>query len=138
MKKENSESLVLDSWSLLAYFKKEEGGFKVKKLLKRAEKGGVDLYLCLINWGEVYYQILRSFGRERLRRATAVIEQSPIKLVEVDKELVTLAAEQKVVGGFSFADCFVIATAQRFSAKIVTGDPDFKKVEKLVDIVWIG
>lgn len=35
------------------------------------------------------------------------------------------------------ADCFAVATAIRERAAIVTGDPEFKKVEKLVEIEWL-
>jgi ribonuclease VapC len=36
-----------------------------------------------------------------------------------------------------FADCFSVCTASRENAVILTGDPEFKKVEHLVDIEWI-
>ncbi|RMG00122.1 MAG: type II toxin-antitoxin system VapC family toxin, partial [Nitrospirae bacterium] len=37
----------------------------------------------------------------------------------------------------SFADCFALATAITNDAKIITGDPEFSKVEHLVEVVWI-
>lgn len=80
---------------------------------------------------------MRRFGKERLRRAIGVISQSPI-LVDVDKELVVLAAERKVKGGLSFADCFVWATAKRWETGIVTGDPEFRVFEKEAKILWLG
>lgn len=124
----------MDSWSLLAYFKKEKAGFKVKKLLHQAAEGRINLYLNLLNWGEIYYLILRQFGQKRLRKVVSVIEQSPIKLVAIDKELVILAAEQKAKGGLSFADCFVLATAKQLKGILVTGDPDFKLPGKEIEI----
>ena len=36
-----------------------------------------------------------------------------------------------------FADCFALASALDRKAAIVTGDPEFKKVEHLVDIHWV-
>lgn len=137
MNKKKTKNLVLDSWSLLAYFKEEKAGFKVKELLHQAAKNQINLHLNLLNWGEIYYQILRRFGKERLRKIITVIEQSPIKLMPVDKELVILASEQKAKGGLSFADCFVLATAKRLKGLIVTGDPEFKVLEKEVEILWL-
>jgi len=127
----------LDSWSLLAYFKEEKAGLKVKKLLHQAVQGRINLYLNLFNWGEIYYLILRQFGQKRLRKAISVIEQSPIKLVAIDKELVILAAEQKAKGSLSLADCFVFATAKQLQGVLVTGDPDFKLLKKEVEILWL-
>ena len=37
----------------------------------------------------------------------------------------------------SYADCFAAALAQRESAAVVTGDPDFRQVEQLVAIDWL-
>ncbi len=37
----------------------------------------------------------------------------------------------------SYADCFAVATALRENATIVTGDPEFKTVQKLVEIDWL-
>ena len=137
MKEKKLKNLILDSWSVLAYLKKEKAGSEVKKLLRRADKGELNLYLSLINWGEIYYQVLRRFGRVRLRKIMMVIEESPIKLAAIDKKLVALAAEGKAKGGLSFADCFVIALAKELEAVIVTGDPEFKPFEKEVEIFWL-
>jgi len=37
----------------------------------------------------------------------------------------------------SYADAFAVATARRENAAIVTGDPQFAKVEHLVHIDWL-
>jgi predicted nucleic acid-binding protein len=37
----------------------------------------------------------------------------------------------------SFADCFAVSTARREKARILTGDPEFKKVIDLAEIEWI-
>jgi ribonuclease VapC len=42
------------------------------------------------------------------------------------------AAEVKAEYVISYADCFAVATAEQLSASIITGDPEFKKVEHLV------
>jgi class 3 adenylate cyclase len=50
---------------------------------------------------------------------------------------VTEAAKIKAQHSISYADCFVVATAIREKASIITGDPDFKHVEKIVAIDWL-
>ena len=47
------------------------------------------------------------------------------------------AAEIKAQYAISYADCFAAATAEKLSASIITGDPEFKKVEHLVSVDWI-
>jgi ribonuclease VapC len=51
--------------------------------------------------------------------------------------LIFQAAEYKAQYALSYADCFALASAVEHKAIFVTGDPEFKKVEHLVDIVWI-
>ncbi len=42
-----------------------------------------------------------------------------------------------IFDSISYADCFILASAIEHKATIVTGDPEFKKVELLVDIFLI-
>lgn len=38
----------------------------------------------------------------------------------------------------AYADCFAAALATEKDARIVTGDPEFKKMEGEVKIEWLG
>jgi ribonuclease VapC len=51
--------------------------------------------------------------------------------------LIFQAAEYKAQYSISYADCFILTSAIEHKAIIVTGDPEFKKVEHLVDIIWV-
>jgi predicted nucleic acid-binding protein len=44
------------------------------------------------------------------------------------------AARIKARYAIAYADCFAVATALREGAPIVTGDPQFKKVEDIVQV----
>jgi len=48
------------------------------------------------------------------------------------------AARIKAEYPLSFADCFAIAIARCQKAAVLTGDPEFKKVEHLVKIEWLS
>ena len=54
-----------------------------------------------------------------------------------DFELVLAAARIKAQFPVSYADCFALATAIRYEAPIVTGDPEFKRFERQVPIQWV-
>ncbi len=47
------------------------------------------------------------------------------------------AARIKAEYSLSYADCFAAATARKFNAVILTGDPEFKNIEHFVEIEWI-
>ena len=37
-----------------------------------------------------------------------------------------------------FADCFVVTPARKMDAVIMTGDPEFKNVEHIIEIEWLA
>lgn len=55
-----------------------------------------------------------------------------------DEEGCLEAAEIKAQYPIAYADAFIVATALREEARIITGDPDFKKVEHLVHVEWLS
>jgi predicted nucleic acid-binding protein len=128
---------VLDSYALLAHFEDEAGGEHVRKLLKAAQAGKTKLFLSVINLGELYYNTLRERGREQAEEAWFVTAQLPINIVDADRDLTREAAGLKAAHSVAYADCFAAALGVRKKAKVVTGDPEFKKFSETVSVEWI-
>jgi predicted nucleic acid-binding protein len=128
---------VLDSWALLCYLEEEPGFEKVIELFEKATESSTPLFMCLVNWGEVYYQVARRFGDQKAQEIERLIDTFPITLVEADKELTREAARVKATRRMAYADCFAAALARIKKAELCTGDPEFKAVEKEIKIFWI-
>ena len=128
---------VLDSYALLAYFQREAGGAVIKTLLERAAQGEVQLHVSLINLGELAYLTERRRGSLALRQTLAVLERLAIHLANVDRERVLAAARVKARHPLSYADAFAVALAQELEALLVTGDPEFHKVEEIIQVLWL-
>lgn len=127
---------VLDAFALLAYLKEEAGHTRVKELLA---PNGTVLFINAINLGEVFYILARSRGIRAADYFLSVILPSlPITVLENSLDDVIGAARLKARHSLSFADCFAASTAVREHALLVTGDPEFKKLGKALDIDWIG
>jgi predicted nucleic acid-binding protein len=129
--------MVLDSFALMALFQEEPGAAKVQELLEGAAGGEHELYMSVVNLGEVAYTVENRRGLEASQEVLAANDQLPIAIVDVDQELALRAARLKATTGIGYADCFAAALAQRLGAAVVTGDPDFRQVEHLVDIDWL-
>ncbi len=129
---------VLDSYALLAHFEDESGGAQVEKILKASQAGKTKLFLAVINFGEVYYTTLRERGREQADEVKFVIEQLPLTIVTADMDLTLEAAKLKAAHPVAYADCFAAALGMRKKAKVVTGDPEFKKFGNTVGVEWIA
>jgi len=132
-----SEKLVLDSFALVSLFHRELGWQVVQKALYDQEKSRTRAVLNWINWGEFYYIVKRRVGAARTTDALRLLEQLPIDLFPVDQPLVRAAAEIKSEHALSYADAFCVATAQRLDAAVLTNDPEFESVEKLIRIRWL-
>jgi predicted nucleic acid-binding protein len=129
--------IILDSFALLCFFHKEPGWEKVKSLLGDLSRIGEKALLSRINWGEFYYILHRRVGRDKTEEALSLLDQLPIDILPVDDLLVREAAEIKARHPIAYADAFCAALAQRHRGRILTGDPEFKVVEKMVDVHWL-
>ena len=128
---------VLDSWALLCYLGQEPGFEKMIELFEKAVESSKPLLMCVINWGEVYYQVARRFGDQKAQEIEQLIETLPIMVVEADKDLTREAARIKVTKRMAYADCFAAALARLKKGELYTGDPEFKAVEKDIKVVWL-
>jgi ribonuclease VapC len=128
---------IFDSHALLKFFQKEKGCEKVTHILEEIRKTGGAKYINAINLGEIIYSTKREFGDQKKLEVLANIERLNFTILRVPINLIFQAAEYKAEYALSYADCFALESAVEYKATLVTGDPEFKKVEHLIDIVWI-
>jgi predicted nucleic acid-binding protein len=57
--------------------------------------------------------------------------------IRTTNDVIFDAAEHKARYSISYADCFVLVSALRHNGIVVTGDPEFKKMEHLVEVLWV-
>jgi predicted nucleic acid-binding protein len=107
------------------------------ELFEKAVESSKPLLMCIVNWGEVYYQVARRFGDAKAQEIEQIIQTLPIKLVEVDKDLTREAARIKATKRMAYADCFAVALARLRKAELYTGDPEFRAAEKDIKVVWL-
>ncbi len=128
---------VLDSFALISYIEGEKGAKIVANILKEALTDKAEIFMSVINWGEIYYIVLREQGKEIAELYLKTINRYPIKIIDADKSLTLEAANFKAFNKMSYADAFAAALAKVNKAKLVTGDKEFKAIENKVKVVWI-
>ena len=137
-KKESSGSsaggYVLDSYAVLSYLEAEQGSNLVKSLLEMAEAGGCRLYMNIVNLGEIAYIVERERGLPKAQETLACIYNLPIEIIDADRTLALAAAHIKANCPVAYADCFAAALALDNKAALVTGDPEFSKIESGYDL----
>jgi len=128
---------VLDSFALLAYLNGETGMERVREILEEATRGQNRVLLSMINLGEALYIIEREVGLVQAQAVLAAIEQLPIEILPATRDAVLAAAHIKANHQLAYADAFAVASAQEFSAVVLTGDPEFKSVETMITVEWL-
>jgi len=95
---------VLDSYALIAFLQDEPGAEKIEELILQAQDGKIDLAICVVNLGEVWYSIARSNSAKTAARFIEKIQGMPIEIVDADWTLTQQAAIYKAWGNISYAD----------------------------------
>lgn len=131
------KSVVFDSHAILKFAQDEAGADKVEELLKASEEGRILAIINEVNLGEVYYITIRRLGVESARSFLEQFTTLAIERVSPSWEIIESASQIKADLAVSYADYFATATALKYNAVIVTGDPEFRKIEHLVEIDWI-
>jgi ribonuclease VapC len=130
---------VLDSWALIAFFEDEPAADAVEELLDQAGREKHRLFMTAINWAEVYYNTMREVSQAAAEQHAQAIANLPIEIVGVgdDLKLARQAAIYKATYRMSLADAFAAALAKEKKAELVTGDSEFKALEKEIKITWL-
>lgn len=128
---------VLDSHALLAFFRGEEAGTQVKDLLHKAASADQPLHMTEVNYAEVSYSLAKKNGAAAWKQAAEILPSLPIEFHAADRRLADLAADFKARHKISLADAFAAALAKERKTELVTGDPEFKSLEKEIKIHWL-
>ena len=128
---------VLDASAVLAMFFAEPGMETMRDLFHKASEADRPIYISAVNWAEVLYKMERKHGKNGLETAHQFERTTPLEAVPVDRDLAEAAAHLKNNYKLGLADAFAAALAKEKKAELVTGDPEFKALEKEIKIHWL-
>jgi ribonuclease VapC len=128
---------VLDSNALLKLLRDEAGADAVAKILEKAGLRDQPVHMTDVNYAEVQYIVRRKDGDAAWRAIAQELLAAPIDFHPTNRRLADLAADFKTRFKMSLADAFAAALAKEKKAELVTGDPEFKELEKEIKINWL-
>ena len=121
---------ILDAWALLALLQREEpAATRVKQLLEQAQARHIELFISIINLGEVYYRIAKRKGETSARETLEQVLRLSLTALSATDERVWMAASLKARHAISYTDAFAAAAAAELDAILVTGAPELKALE---------
>jgi len=119
---------ILDAWAAVAFRQGEPAAPRVRSALVAGAA------ISDINLGEALYILARRQGGEAAISAVREL-RGTLASEAPDWDLTRNAAMIKATGKLSYADAFAVATAQRHSAPLLTGDPEIIALNDSVEVV---
>lgn len=123
---------VLDASALFRYLTNSDGAEIVKELFRRTAVEGTTLLMSVVNWGEVYYGLVKRGGLARTEATLSnMLRSVPLTLVSVAPDDAVRAGRLKAQYNVPYADAFAAALTGNQHV-LVTADVDhFARVPKL-------
>ena len=132
---------ILDACALLALLSNEPGADIVANVYQKAVSGEITLAINKLNLLEVYYDLIRTYGKENADNFYKKFKQSPINIYhEISDEIFTEAGRLKASYKISLADSVALAQAIVSGGALLTADHhEFDPIEKRENIrfEWI-
>lgn len=126
---------VLDANALIGFLEDREGSAaKIEKLLDQALDAGIPLIMSAVNWGEVFYVIWRNEGERRALQVERDVQDLSLVIIGADRDRATRAAALKQKHNLGYADSFAAELAIERGATLVTADPEFSRVGKILSL----
>jgi predicted nucleic acid-binding protein len=126
---------VLDANALIGLLEDRSGTApRVRRLLEEAFRQDLPLLLSAVSWGEVFYISWRQHGEANARLADVKLRQLPIVVISADLDRATRAAALKQKHNLGYADAFAAELALERGAWLVTADPEFTKLGKVLSV----
>ena len=131
------EKFILDAGSMLAYLNNENGAETIGKILERGGRKEAKVFITAMDLAEIFHIVLKKEGRDKALKTILLIKNLPVECIGLDESLLMLAGEIRVQFPLSLGDALVAAVAKTRKAKVITGDRDFRGMEKEIECVWI-
>ena len=136
-----SKHYVLDACALIALLAHEPGYEIVEEVIRNSSAGSIAVHMNKINLLEVYYKLLRIYGKQAADDMLTTIKQSSIKInARIHNALFLEAARVKVLYSMSLADSIAIAEASVSGGTLLTADHhemDIVEQKEPINFQWI-
>jgi predicted nucleic acid-binding protein len=123
---------VLDATALFRYLTNGEGAAIVEDLLLQAAATSAPILMSAVNWGEVFYTLVKRIGLARTDKMMAeMLERIPLSLAAVTPEDALRAARLKAQYNLPYADAFAAALTGNQHVLVTADVAHFERVPKL-------
>ena len=128
---------LLDAYGLLLFLQKEGPYQIIKTRFRDAQDNGNPILINEMSVGEIFHVTAHVHSIEKAEAFLPLLEVLPLETISNNLENVLQAARIKAQYALGYISALVTVTAERENAVLLTGDPEFHKVEEVIDIQWL-
>jgi predicted nucleic acid-binding protein len=129
---------VFDSSAVLRYQDDEAGAERVEAILEACSRGGDEICISAIQWGEIAAILRKRYGAQEQEIMLHRLMQLNLRIIQVNAECAVRAAAIRVDRKMAFADAFAVELALDSPEHVlITADYDFEAVEDLVRVEFL-
>ena len=122
---------ILDASAVIAFFRAENGGDVVRKLLYASP-------CCIhsVNWIELYYKIHGYDGEQAADSAMAILRRLGVSVTDITGEdfLRRVAKIKIAYPSLSLGDCHAVGLAEWLNGTVITSDKRFSEASPIVKV----
>jgi predicted nucleic acid-binding protein len=123
---------VLDASALFRLLSDGEGAQLVSDVLEQAAASGTSVIMSPVNWGEVYYGLVKRIGISKTEAAMAeTLEKAPLDVIALTCDEAVRAARLKAQYNLPYADAFAAALTGQQNVLVTADVEHFSRVPKL-------
>lgn len=128
---------LLDAYGLLLFLQKEGPYQDIKTLFRNAQTEKSPVLINEMSLGEVFHVIARTHSVEKAEDFLPLLEVLPLEIVSNNLEDILRAARIKTEHSIGTVNALVVATAEKENSLLLTGDPEFRRVDGVISIRWL-
>lgn len=126
------DTVVLDSYALMAVLQDETGADQIQDHLERARNGGCRILMTSTSLGEAIGTVELHTDLWNAQKALAAVEQLPIEIRVVDETLALTAACLRTIYELPGVDSLVVALAILEEGGVLTNDSRFEAMAEVI------
>jgi predicted nucleic acid-binding protein len=123
---------------LLSFLQKEKNYSLIEDVVLNAIENQTPMFIQSVNMGEVWYIIARKLGEKKADEIVESLVEMGIQVIDTAWPITQKAAQFKLLGGISYADCFAASLTFHKQAQLLTGAKEFERVQHAVEIIWLS
>jgi predicted nucleic acid-binding protein len=131
------KTYVLDASAIVDFVESGRGAGAVERVFNGALRQENAVLTSVVNWAEVMCVLWNRRGEDKARQTISSLSPLPLKITAVDLPQALKAAEIKVLHKMSMVDSLAAALAELHGGVLVTGDRDFERLGRRVQLLWL-